>query len=224
MTPAEASYLFGDISFTPKPMPPNGRKLSIEESLFGEDVDVAAELNDEMRLELQELERAVHGPPLPTTLCVQQFKKVAVRKLEPNIKRRREEDLVQAKAQRDIHIATLDQLRKWAEWKKNEKNVIGRLQHAFRFRPKPPLKEDIIKMAKHYYPMRADVILNVCDFGKTSFKRTKVRFAEIEDCMYISAFLMLSANRVQGWFLSLTMSSFAGCMSLQTPFLCHILN
>jgi hypothetical protein len=185
MTPAEASLMFRNISYTTKRSPSNERRVSIEESLFSDEDDDGAELelNDEMRLELQELHKSVHGPPLPTTICLQQFKNVAVRQLEPEVKGQKEADLFQAKAEREIHVATLDQLRKWAEWKTDERNVIGKLKQAFRSCPTLPPRDDIIKMAKHHYPMRAEAVLNVCDFGKTTFTRTQVRFADIDDCM-----------------------------------------
>jgi hypothetical protein len=83
-------------------------------------------------------------------------------------------------ANSEVHANTLDQLREWAEWKKNQKT---RPQNAFQIQPKLPSKEKIMEMAKHYYPMRADAILNVFDFGENSCKRTKVRFADIETCM-----------------------------------------
>ena len=85
---------------------------------------------------------------------------------------------------RDIQIKTLDRLRKWERWRESRETVIGRLWSIFTRRVPLPETEELVSLAKYYYPMRADVALYVCDFGENYFDKKKVPLGEIDSCKY----------------------------------------
>ncbi|KAL8705938.1 MAG: hypothetical protein Q9201_000993 [Fulgogasparrea decipioides] len=50
-----------------------------------------------------------------------------------------------------------------------------------RRRPPLPPKDDLIGLARHYYPARADLKVQVCDFGLGRAERTEITLGQIEE-------------------------------------------
>jgi hypothetical protein len=157
--------------------------------------DGVEEIDDpELQTELATIVDSMYGPPIPTTQCIQNFKKVVARQIDPAIQEAMDRHLAESKAERKRHNETLKRLRKWSE-RKNTQTIflsrLGRLGNLFARRAPLPKHEELVSLAKHYFPLRADVKLYVCDFGENKFNKEEVPLGMIDSCMlYLQRFMI----------------------------------
>jgi hypothetical protein len=202
LTPAETYYfvrearsnsLAAAMSFTPA--------TSHDES--DSDEDLAGETkNPDLQRELPDLLASVYRPPIPTPHCLQQFRNVVARQIDPDIQMIMDKHLSKSKAERAKHNDTLSKLRAWSKWKAKENTIFGWLGWLFRSPPALPDHEELVNLAKHYFPLRADVIVHVCDFGENYFHKEEVPLGEIDNCTLYAPSLIIGTKIKQTCMIS----------------------
>lgn len=128
-------------------------------------------------------------PPVPTSLCLQSFAVVVGRQNNREVKERRMQKFKRQQqflATQKKHEHTLDELRKWKQQGERSRSFRKSIKDTLQFRPRPhlPSHQDIIDMAKYYYPLRADVKVFVCDFGLNRFEKTEVPLGSVSKYFY----------------------------------------
>ncbi|KAL9006684.1 MAG: hypothetical protein Q9188_000558 [Gyalolechia gomerana] len=93
------------------------------------------------------------------------FEKVAAR--DPRMEEERIRKLSRCNTEYLRQRSVYDRLVDWAD--------------STRKRPPLPAKEELVKLAQHYYPARADVKVQICDFGVGRAERTEIIIGQIED-------------------------------------------
>lgn len=143
---------------------------------------------------------ALRYEPVSTSRCFQDFKSV-VERLEQlkDVTEQYDLDLEARSLQRNKQREVLKRLRAWRDWQDTQflsRNF--RLESWWKTllsdKPEIPQKEQLIDLVKHFYPLRADVKVYICDFGLNQFKRTSTTLADIERCMNYSPFTRLYSH------------------------------
>jgi hypothetical protein len=193
LTPAEAynfvlcraNSLAAAVATSPPDATRNGALSSeeVEEKAMKDD---EGDLHPDLRAEIEAIWSAAKGPPLPTPKCIQQFKYVTVRQIDLHPERtaeknKRIEDKIK---ERDVQIETLERLRKWEKRREKRATLTGRIASLFTPRLPLPKTEELISLARYYYPLRADVIVYVCDFLENDFNKMEVPLGKIDECKF----------------------------------------
>lgn len=179
LTPAQMHLLATSRSNTLVAQATSLRSFSIDEAI--DDVRIDEKSHDL----LATLFNSSYDPPLPSTKCLQQFAKVVMRKIDPEVQARKDARLNYCIREKRQHDETLKQLREWAAFKDKMKTLKGVLTSIFTFcqRPIPPRPEKLIALAKYHYPPRGDLKVYVCDFGEGRFEKEEVALGCVEKCM-----------------------------------------
>ncbi|KAL8944271.1 MAG: hypothetical protein Q9216_000566 [Gyalolechia sp. 2 TL-2023] len=108
------------------------------------------------------------------------FQKVAAR--DPRIEEERRRKLSRCNTEYLRQRSVYDRLIDWAD--SSYGRLTNRLLSPFMKscrRPSLPSKEDLVRLVQHYYPARADVKVQVCDFGIGRAERTEITVGQIEE-------------------------------------------
>ncbi|KAL8739425.1 MAG: hypothetical protein Q9190_007774 [Brigantiaea leucoxantha] len=108
------------------------------------------------------------------------FEKVAAR--DPEIERRRLQRLSRYNTEYNRQRGVYERLIEWADSDHYRigNQILGLLSKRHRRPPLPPAKE-LIDLARHYYPSRADLKVQICDFGPGRAERTEITLGQIEE-------------------------------------------
>lgn len=108
------------------------------------------------------------------------FEKVALRK--PDQDKRRREQLARYGAQNQGQRHVYERLRRWADTRTMpmKDQIKGLLFEEHRQQPLPS-HEELIALAKHYYPPRGQLKVHVCDFGLGRAEHTEITLGEVEE-------------------------------------------
>ena len=108
------------------------------------------------------------------------FEKVAAR--DPEIEARRIRKLSRCNTEYNRQRAVFDRLIDWHDSKfyTLQSRILGLFSKQHRRPPRPPQGE-LIDLARHYYPGRADLKVQVCDFGVGRAERTEISLGQVEE-------------------------------------------
>ncbi|KAL8772056.1 MAG: hypothetical protein Q9209_002722 [Squamulea sp. 1 TL-2023] len=108
------------------------------------------------------------------------FQKVAGR--DPEIEARRLRKLSPCNSEYLIQKGIYNRLMNWDDTSYSclQNQVLGLFLKSRR-RPTLPSKDELIGLARHYYPARADLKVQVCDFGLGRAERTEITLGQIEE-------------------------------------------
>ncbi|KAI4186950.1 MAG: hypothetical protein L6R41_003145 [Letrouitia leprolyta] len=109
-----------------------------------------------------------------------EFQKVAAR--DPRIEEARIHKLSRCNTECLRQRGVYDRLMKWADssYGSLSNQILSPFMKSCRRPPLPP-KEELVRLAQHYYPARADVKVQVCDFGVGRAERTEITIGQIEE-------------------------------------------
>ncbi|KAL8720978.1 MAG: hypothetical protein Q9225_002260 [Loekoesia sp. 1 TL-2023] len=108
------------------------------------------------------------------------FQKVAAR--DPRIEEERIRRLSRFNTERERQRSVYQRLVAWADSSYYQlRNQILSPFIKSRRRPPLPAKDDLIRLAQHYYPARANVKVQVCDFGLGRAERTEITLGQVEE-------------------------------------------
>ncbi|KAL8839581.1 MAG: hypothetical protein Q9170_001685 [Blastenia crenularia] len=109
-----------------------------------------------------------------------EFQKVAAR--DPKIEEERIRRLARCNTEYSRQRGVFDRLADWADSSHTHlrNQILSPFLRSCR-RPSLPSKEELIRLAQHYYPARADVKVQVCDFGIGRAERTEITLGRIEE-------------------------------------------
>ncbi|KAI4203436.1 MAG: hypothetical protein LQ346_001785 [Caloplaca aetnensis] len=115
-----------------------------------------------------------------TKKALTNFQKVAAR--DPRVEENRVRKLSQCKEEYNQQKSVYDRLVDWADSSYNNvgNQILGLLATSRR-RPPLPSKCELLGLANHYYPARADLKVQVCDFGLGRAERTEITLGRIEE-------------------------------------------
>lgn len=115
-----------------------------------------------------------------TKKALTNFQKVAARdpRVEENRIRKLSRCNTEYRQQKNVH----DRLVDWADSSYNRlgNQILGLFTDSRRRPPLPP-KSDLLGLANHYYPARADLKVQVCDFGLGRAERTEITLGQLEE-------------------------------------------
>ena len=108
------------------------------------------------------------------------FEKVASR--DPERERKRREQLARYGAQNRGQQDVYQRLKRWADKKAMPAKdwVRGLLAEDYKRSPLPK-HEELIKLAKHYYPPRGELKVHLCDFGEGRAEQTEIKLGDVEE-------------------------------------------
>ncbi|KAI4252371.1 MAG: hypothetical protein L6R42_007993, partial [Xanthoria sp. 1 TBL-2021] len=108
------------------------------------------------------------------------FQKVAAR--DPEIEARRLRKLSRCNSEHLVQKGVYNRLMDWYDTSYSclQNRFLG-LFFKSRRRPDLPSKEELIGLARHYYPARADLKVQVCDFGLGRAERNEITLGQIEE-------------------------------------------
>ncbi|KAL8710215.1 MAG: hypothetical protein Q9220_005146 [cf. Caloplaca sp. 1 TL-2023] len=108
------------------------------------------------------------------------FEKVAGR--DPEIEEKRLRKLSRCQTEYIRQRNVYDRLMKWSDrsYRCLQNQILG-LVLPSRRRPPLPSKEELVALAQHYYPGRADLKVQVCDFGYGRAERNEISLGQIEE-------------------------------------------
>ncbi|KAL8866196.1 MAG: hypothetical protein Q9174_006444, partial [Haloplaca sp. 1 TL-2023] len=108
------------------------------------------------------------------------FQKVAAR--DPLIEQERVRKLSRSNTQNLRHKGVYDRLIDWSDgpYRCLKNQLLSPFMESRRRPPLPP-KDDLVSLARHYYPARADLKVQVCDFGLGRAERTEITLGQIEE-------------------------------------------
>ncbi|KAL9603603.1 MAG: hypothetical protein Q9219_001106 [cf. Caloplaca sp. 3 TL-2023] len=108
------------------------------------------------------------------------FQKVAAR--DPAYEDDRIRKLSRCKTEYVKQRSVYERLLNWADssYYTVGNRVLGLFSKSRRRPPLPP-KEDLVGLAQHYYPARADLKVQVCDFGPAHAERTEIALGQVEE-------------------------------------------
>lgn len=108
------------------------------------------------------------------------FEKVASRK--PEQERRRREQLSRYGAENRGHRHVYERLRRWADTRARTTTDMVKGLFLDQYRAEPlPSDQELINLAKHYYPPRGELKVHVCDFGVGRAEHTEITLGEVEE-------------------------------------------
>ncbi len=108
------------------------------------------------------------------------FEKVALRK--PEQEKRRRDQLARYEGQNRGQRHVYERLRRWADTR--SRTVMDSVQGLFmkEYRSESlPSQQELIDLAKHYYPPRGELTVHVCDFGLGRAEHTEITLGEVEE-------------------------------------------
>ncbi|KAL8655517.1 MAG: hypothetical protein Q9210_000823 [Variospora velana] len=108
------------------------------------------------------------------------FQKVAARDTE--VEENRIRKLSRCNTEYNIRKTVYNRLVDWADSSHTRlrNQLLGFFMESHRW-PTLPSKDDLLGLAQHYYPARADLKVQVCDFGLGSAERTEITLGQIEE-------------------------------------------
>lgn len=108
------------------------------------------------------------------------FEKVASR--DPETERRRREHVARYAAQNRGQQDVYERLKRWADKRSRPVKdiMLGLVSEPYR-QPPLPKHEELVKLAKHYYPPRGELKVHVCDFGEGRAEHTEITLGEVEE-------------------------------------------
>ncbi|KAL8675232.1 MAG: hypothetical protein Q9168_000352 [Polycauliona sp. 1 TL-2023] len=108
------------------------------------------------------------------------FQKVAGR--DPEIEAQRLRKLSRCNTEYAIQKGVYNRLMNWYDTSYGclQNQILG-LFFPSRRRPDLPSKEELLGLARHYYPARADLKVQVCDFGLGRAERTEITLGQVEE-------------------------------------------
>jgi hypothetical protein len=118
-------------------------------------------------------------PPVSTSRCLQQFRDVVRRTVDPKIEAERAAKIKFYKAERAKQAKILRKLRLWAS-SKDKKAISNILRGLFALKSDFPSQKEVIDLAKYHYPPRGHVPVIICDFGDDKFETKEIKLGEIE--------------------------------------------
>lgn len=76
----------------------------------------------------------------------------------------------------------LDRLRKWHDWELRRRHLLRKhlLSIVFPRRPPCPSRDELKQLATFFFPSRASLIANICDYGEGRFQRSETPISKIE--------------------------------------------
>jgi hypothetical protein len=121
--------------------------------------------------------------PLATTDTLRDFGKILSRSRDPELEEAKRRKLEQYKQRTQRQRPTLLKLIRWAD--ADVQTGKDWILYALRFFRRPPLPKDqeLISLARHFYPPRMELKVHVCDFGDNRFNHSEISLGEIERCM-----------------------------------------
>ncbi|KAH7408231.1 hypothetical protein DE146DRAFT_645631 [Phaeosphaeria sp. MPI-PUGE-AT-0046c] len=132
--------------------------------------------------------RKAPTPIVPTTKCLQNFPDVVARTARRTIPASTIKAREHHRQQHDVHKETLMKLRAWDESRtlKKQHPIQYWWKTHVEFSNKPPSKpseEELVNMVYHYYPLRADIKIHVCDFGRGKYEKKDMKVSELKEDM-----------------------------------------
>ncbi|KAL8969187.1 MAG: hypothetical protein Q9183_002111 [Haloplaca sp. 2 TL-2023] len=108
------------------------------------------------------------------------FQKVAAR--DPLIEEERIRKISRSNIQHLRQKGVYDRLVDWSDgpYRCLKNQLLSPFKESCRRPPLPP-KDDLVGLARHYYPARADLKVQVCDFGLGRAERTETTLGQIEE-------------------------------------------
>ena len=108
------------------------------------------------------------------------FEKVASR--DPDSERRRREQVARYGARDRSQQDVYQRLKRWADKKSRPPKdmMLGLLSEAYQ-QPPLPKHEELVRLAKHYYPPRGELKVHVCDFGLGRAEHHEITLGEVEE-------------------------------------------
>ncbi|KAL8990174.1 MAG: hypothetical protein Q9177_001108 [Variospora cf. flavescens] len=108
------------------------------------------------------------------------FQKVAARDTE--VEENRIRKLSRCNTEYNMQKSVYNRLLDWADSSHTRlgNRLLGFFMESHR-RPTLPSKDDLLGLAQHYYPARADLKVQVCDFGLGRAERTEITLGQIEE-------------------------------------------
>ena len=108
------------------------------------------------------------------------FEKVASR--DPETERRRREQVARYGAENRSQQDVYRRLKRWADKKSRPAKdvLLGLLSEKYQ-QPPLPEHEELVKLAKHYYPPRGKLKVHVCDFGDGRAEHTEITLGDVEE-------------------------------------------
>ncbi|KAI4125314.1 MAG: hypothetical protein LQ338_004328 [Usnochroma carphineum] len=108
------------------------------------------------------------------------FQKVVAR--DPGIDEARIRKLSRCTTEYNAQKTVYDRLIDWADTSYNRlgNQVLGLFMESRR-RPPLPHRDELLGLARHYYPARADLKVQVCDFGLDRAERNEISLGQIEE-------------------------------------------
>ncbi|KAL8962656.1 MAG: hypothetical protein Q9193_000974 [Seirophora villosa] len=147
----------------------------------------------EMRDRRTSSQTSLANPPLPhnPSTCSEEtvvsskkvltnFQKVAAR--DPEVEENRIRKLSRCNTEYDTQKTVYNRLVDWADSSHTRlgNQILGFFMEGRR-RPTLPSKDDLLGLAQHYYPARADLKVQVCDFGLGRAERTEISLGQVEE-------------------------------------------
>lgn len=108
------------------------------------------------------------------------FEKVASR--DPDSERRRREQVARYGARDRSQQDVYQRLKRWADKKSRPAKdmMLGLFSEASQ-QPPLPKHEELVRLAKHYYPPRGELKVHVCDFGLGRAEHHEITLGEVEE-------------------------------------------
>lgn len=108
------------------------------------------------------------------------FEKVVSR--EPEQEKRRRDQLARYEGQNRGQRHVYERLRRWADTRSRTAMDLVRGLFMKEYRSEPlPSQQELIELAKHYYPPRGELTVHVCDFGLGRAEHTEITLGEVEE-------------------------------------------
>lgn len=109
-----------------------------------------------------------------------EFRKVASR--DPEGEKRRLEKLERYRAENQDQRDVYNRLKDWADSQvETTKGIIPRWLYSRGKKTSLPKTEELLTLARHYYPPRGELRVHVCDFGQGHAEHTEITLGQIEE-------------------------------------------
>lgn len=128
-------------------------------------------------------------PPVPTSRCLQNFAVVVGRLNNPEVQERQLQKYKRQKQFLDTQLRNeqiLNELRNWRASLNKPNTFWGYVRRTFEIghHVHLPHQQDLVDMAKYYYPIRSEVKVHICDFGLNRFEKHEVPLGRIEEFFF----------------------------------------
>jgi hypothetical protein len=184
LTPAEAAMRQADYGFPQRRLNSSDEKSNHSENDDGSQAEDAYEYQH-----YDDFVNCSYIPPVPTSRCLQNFAVVVGRLNNPEVQERQLQKFKRQKQYLDTQYrneSILNELRTWRASLNKPDTFWGYVKKTFEFGHHAPLphKQDLVDMAKYYYPIRSEVKVFICDFGLNRFEKHQVPLGRIEEFFY----------------------------------------